>query len=268
MQVTLIEAAAIERFVLSVTVPIFIEVSDSARLHATGTLFKVNGRSFLITARHVFDELSEIQLKQLAYPENPISGGLFTFGSFTVLKPTEVHVDVAALELESPETITRLEDNWQFLSLQNVAVPSKVTDDGAFFVSGYPASLTKTESGRTSGKLATAYTQRFLLPPTEAAQPVIPELDLFFDYGHDATSVSGKAVKTPKLPGVSGASIWELRAGSGIWTPEAGTRVVGIQSGYVHSKYIRAKSWWAVAKVLEQADQAIATAIQAKLNEL
>jgi hypothetical protein len=266
MQVTAIEAAAIERFVLHVTVPIFLEVGDSGGLLATGTLFKIGGRVFLITARHVFDDLPD--LTRLAYPEDPIRGGLYTLGSFTVLKPTAEHVDVAAVELKSPETVQRLEANWQFLSLDNVAAPSLVTGDGAFFVSGYPGSLTKTEAGWTTGKLATAYTQRLPYPPAEAALPVVPELDLFFEYGHDATSVTGAPVKTPELPGVSGASVWELRTVNGVWTPEAATRVVGIQSAYRHTKYFRAKSWWAVAKVLEQVDQALADAVRAKLNEI
>lgn len=93
-------------------------------------------------------------------------------------------------------------------------------------------------------------------------------LDLFFDYGHDAVSVTRQPMKTPELPGMSGTSIWELRPVSGVWTPETATRVVGIQSAYIHSKYFRAKSWWAVAKVLEQADPALAAAVREKLSEI
>ena len=80
--------------------------------------------------------------------------------------------------------------------------------------------------------------------------------------------MTGEPIKTPELPGVSGASIWELRPVTGVWTPEAATRVVGIQSSYMHSKYIRAKSWWAVAKVLEQSDQTLAAAVRAKLSDV
>lgn len=266
MQVTRIEAEAIERFALHVTVPIFLEVGDSGGLLATGTLFKIDGRSFLVTARHVFDKLPD--LTKLAYPENPLRGDLYTFGSFTVLKPNEEHIDVAAVELKSPETIEILETNWQFLSLANVAAPSQVAGDGAFFVSGYPESLTKNDAGWTKGKLVTAYTQRLSSAPVEAIDPVIPQLDLFFDYSRDAMSVTGESIQTPKLPGVSGASIWELRPVSGLWTPETATRIVGIQSAYVHSKYIRGKSWWAVAKVLEQADHGLAEAVRTKLSEI
>lgn len=264
MQVTPIEAEAIERFTLHVTVPIFLETGDSGGLLATGTLFRIKGRSFLITARHVFDGVPD--LTKIAYPESPLCGHLYTLGSFTVLKPNEKHIDVAVVELQSQETIERLEANWQFLSLENVAAPSLVTGDGGFFVSGYPASLTNSDAGWTKGKLATAYTQRLPSAPPEAEQPVIPEFDLFFDYSHNATSVTGKQIETPELPGVSGASIWELRSVPGVWAPETATRVVGIQSAYVHSKYIRGKSWWAVAKVLEQADHGLAEAVRATLR--
>lgn len=266
MQVTPEEALAIERFALTVTVPMFLEVGASGGLLATGTLFKVAGRHLLITARHAFDGLSD--LTKVAVAESPLKGGIYTFGEFAILKPTEEHVDVAAVELKSADTIARFEANWQFLTLENVAAASLVTGDGAFFVSGYPASLTKDEDGWIKGKLATAYTQRLPSPPAEATPPVIQELDLFFDYAREATSVKGEKVQTPELPGVSGASVWEIRGVSGVWSPEAATRVVGIQSAYLHSKYIRVKSWWAVAKVLEQVDHELAEAVRAKLNEI
>jgi len=266
MQIAAIEASAVERFSLSVTLPILLEIGDSGGLLATGTLFKIAGRHFVITARHIFDGVPD--LTKLAYPENPIRGGLYTFGSFTVFKPDEEHIDVAAIELLSTETINRLEEGWQFLSLENVAAASSVTNDGTFFVSGYPCSLTSTEQGWTKGKLATAYTQRLPSPPFEAKAPVIPGLDLFFDYSLEATSVAGKNIQTPELPGVSGASVWELVAVRGVWTPEAATRVIGVQSAYVHSKYIRVKTWWAVAKVLEKADAQLAEAVRLKLNKI
>ncbi|CAL8480967.1 protein of unknown function (plasmid) [Caballeronia sp. S22] len=38
-----------------------------------------------------------------------------------------------------------------------------------------------------------------------------------------------------------------------------------IQSAYIHSKYIREKSWLAVAQVLEQVDEQLAAAVRSKL---
>ena len=266
MQVPPIEAAAIEQFALSISVPIFLDVGASGELRATGTLFKIAGRYFLITARHVFDDLPD--LTKLAVAESPLSGGIFTLGDFMLLKPTEEHVDVAAIEFKSMETIVKFERNWKFLSLENVASAYQVTGDATFFVSGYPSSLIKREASLIKGKFVTAYTQRLYSPPAEAIAPVSPELDMFFDYARDATLLTGEVVETPKLPGVSGASVWAIRAVSGVWSPEAAIRVVGIQSAYLHSKYIRVKSWLAVAKMLESADHELADAIRAKLHEI
>ncbi len=264
---TPMEAAAIEKFALNVTVPILYETADAAVLHASGTLFEVAERQFVVTARHIFDDLPD--LTRLAYPENPLKGNAHTFGSFQLAKPTEEHFDVAVMELQDSDTVSKLKTGWHFLSLANVALPSATAPDGSFFLSGYPASLTKKTGEWLRGAFATAYTQRIPEVPPEAQPPIVSELDLFFDYGHDAISIAGKDVRTPELPGCSGASVWEIKQTSpGIWTPESVVRVVGVQSAYVHSKYFRAKSWWAVAKILEKIDVQIAEVFRSRLREI
>lgn len=261
------EAAAIERFALKVTIPILLETTNGVGLLATGTLFEIAERQFIVTAQHIFDNVGD--LTTLAFPENPLKGSLHTFGSFQLAKPTEAHFDVAIMELQEAETVSKLKSGWQFLSLSNVALPSETSPDGAFFLSGYPGSLTKNSGGWLQGAFATAYTQRIPDIPSEALAPIIPDLDLFFDYGHEATSITGKQVATPELPGVSGASVWEHKPTStAVWTPESVVRVVGVQSAYVHSKYFRAKNWWAVAKVLEQISPSVAAAVRSKLLEI
>lgn len=74
---------------------------------AVAWLFKIDGRRFVITAGHIFDDLDD--LSKLAYPENPVKGGLHTSGSRTVVKAKEEHIDVAAIELKCVETIDRFE---------------------------------------------------------------------------------------------------------------------------------------------------------------
>jgi hypothetical protein len=260
------EAIAVERFALNVTIPILIETEHGGNLHATGTLFEIRDRFFIITAQHIFDNVPD--LTKLAVPHNPFTSGLSTLGTFDVLKPTEPHIDVAVIELKSAETIAILRSGWKFLSLQNVGYPSRTALDESFFVSGYPIELANRVGGWVTGKFFTAYTQLIPNVPVEAEQPVIDGLDLFFDYAKEATLITGGLGQTPEAPGLSGASIWERRKTSGIWTPESATCVVGVQSAYVHSKYIRAKSWMSVAKVLEQADRHLAEAVKARLNEI
>jgi len=257
------EARSLEHFVLNVTIPILIETENSAALHATGTLFEIENRPLIVTAQHIFDHLPD--LTKLAFPHKPNAGDLSTLGTIEVLKPTASHVDVAVIELKSPETIQILKAGWKFLSLENIAYPSKSVSDESFFVSGYLEELTKQKEGRITSNFFTAYTQLIPITPDEAEPPVVEGLDLFFDYATKATLITGSSAKTPKLQGLSGASVWELGSVSGIWAPERAARVVGVQSSCFHSKYIRAKSWLAVAKVLEQADEHLAEAIRAKM---
>ncbi|SEF09574.1 hypothetical protein SAMN05444161_8289 [Rhizobiales bacterium GAS191] len=68
---------------------------------------------------------------------------------------------------------------------------------------------------------------------------------------------------TPEMPGVSGASIWELDEPSlgEFWAPERFTKAIAIQASYIHSKYLRAKSWWAVALSLAKIDEELRVAI-------
>lgn len=246
------EILAIERFTLSVTIPILLDFDDKLVLHATGTLFKSQDKHFIVTARHVFDGL--LQPENLAYPEAPMGGPTHTFGKFEIIKPEQEHIDVAIMLLLEPHTIAKLIKSWQFLSLESIGTPRDDAPEGSFFVAGYPQKLTEPVGGWLSGKFVTAYTQRMPVAPQEAEAPVLPELDLFFDYNKRATLINGEEIDTPKLPGVSGASIWQARESTpGIWSPESAFRVVGVQSAFVHSKYMRAKSWWAVAKVLEKA---------------
>ncbi|WP_145978870.1 hypothetical protein [Pseudomonas mosselii] len=261
-----VEADIVHRFVMSVTIPILHELGDAAALLATGTLFKIAGRSFIITARHVFDEVSDLTL--LAYPENPLKGSLHTFGDMAIYKPKEEHIDVAVIELLDPETLRRLHAGWQFLELKNVGIPSKNLDDGSVFVGGYPQSLTDLQDGWTTGAFLTAYTQRIPDTPSGALEPVCEDLDMFFDYGHLAHTLTGEPITTPVLKGVSGGSIWEMvEPTSTVWSPDQNVRVIGVQSSFRHSDFIRAKNWWAVAAVLEEVDEGLAAEVHAKLNQ-
>ena len=149
------EATEIEKFALNVTIPILRDTVNGVGLLATGTLFEIAERQFIVTARHIFDDVRD--LTALAFPENPMKGSLHTFGSFELVKPAEEHVDIAVMELKETATISKLKDGWQFLSLSNVALPSTTLNDGAFFLSGYPASLTQESGGWLRGARVTAY---------------------------------------------------------------------------------------------------------------
>jgi hypothetical protein len=72
---------------------------------------------------------------------------------------------------------------------------------------------------------------------------------------------TGENISRANIAGMSGCSIWAYRqigwASHTFWSPEVPLRVIGIQSGYVENKYLRAKSWGAVLNMLAILDDDI-----------
>lgn len=258
-----IEATAIERFALNVTLPLLYEHGDRTCLLGTGTLFSMLDRYFVVTASHLFDH--PYNPESFGFPTNPKNGSLYTFGKMQCYRTDTEVFDIAVIEIEQKETIQRLKDGWQFLSLTNVAEPA---NNGDFFLAGYPSSLSKEENGCLKGTLITAYSKLMTEVPSEAKKPIHEGLDLFFHYDDSTTTLYGKELETPELPGASGASVWQIHndTKTGIWSPELAVKVVGVQSSYLRNRYFRAKNWWAVAKAFSIIDDELAGHLEAVLG--
>ena len=262
------QVKAIHEFTLSVTLPLCLLSNDGPPLLlATGNIFRIEGRTFLVTARHAFDRIDPIQLH---FPHKPRGGRFHGFEEIVLARPTQDHIDVAVIEFTSPAVLAILEQDWGALSLENVAVRPETGLRS--FVAGYPSSLTRHEPDHLQGQLIFADTILMGSPPSLWNDDYVPELDLFFSYSSMSSDVNGNKIQTPKLPGVSGAAVWQLReSGSSVWTAESSMQVLGVQSAYVPGSYLRAKNWWAVASVLSQIDESLAavlrnTAVKADQN--
>lgn len=249
-------ASAIEQFLAKVTIPVLLDDTKHGMIpHGTGAFFDIEGRSFLILAGHLLDEIDPADL---AVPVRLQGTEVKTLGMLDVLRPTNVDLDVAALELKDSSFVSQLRSGWRFLGLSNVASPSQ---DGAFILAGYPAAMTEKRGGILGGRLLTFYTERLEHPPDLASfrvRPHDPKIDFFFKYDVAAMLVSnGEDGKTPALPGASGASIWEWHdPQEGVhWTPELVLKVVAVQSGWNErtSKWFRATGWGAVLDTVRQA---------------
>lgn len=257
------EAIAIEHFTLGVTLPIIYEQGDNSVLIGTSTLFSILDRYFVVTASHLFEP--PVSLENVGFPDNPRRGSLYTFGKCQCYRFEDKIFDIAVVEILEQESIQRLKKGWHFLSINNVAAPSLT---GKFFLAGYPISLSNKDNGWLKGRLITAYTQRIREIPNEAEKPVYSDLDLFFHYDDSTTTLGGKKLETPELPGTSGASVWQVVNDSKteLWSPEATIKVIGVQSSYMRSRYFRAKNWWAVAKAFRLIDDDISSYIEAFLK--
>jgi hypothetical protein len=259
------QVEAIQRFALSVTPPLLYERDDEvAVLFGTATLLTLSDRYFVITASHLFDEKS-IKLERIAFPLHPIQGGLQTLGNCTLARPTDERFDVAAFELHEEAVVSVLRKNWQFLRLTNIAKPMPV---GRVLLCGYPASLVCPSSTRLDGSFVGVYSDPLVEAPEDLEHPARPGLDLFFHYGHQAEALDGSLVDTPKLPGVSGSSVWQFQqiTEESLWSAERVVRVIGVQSSYAHSRFFRAKNWLAVALLLRQIDPILEEQLEAWLN--
>lgn len=258
------QVTALERFALNVTPPLLYERTDQqVVLLGTGTLFTLLDRWFVITANHLFD-VPGIELERIGFPTDPVTGGTQTFGKFTLARPTDKRIDVAALELQEPSVISILQTNWQSLCLSNIANPMP---SGRVFLGGYPGELVRQSAGSVHGRFVMIYSDPLDKPPDPdlLTSPAVP--GLLFRYGREAEALDGTKVSTPKMPGTSGASVWQLqRVGDdALWSADRAARVIGVQCSYSPSHFFRAKNWRAVALLLQQIDQDLRSAIESHL---
>ncbi len=255
---------ALERFAAQVTIPILYDDPKAVDQIGTGTLLTVQGRYFLVTAAHLFDEGRDPG--RFAIPKGRKNADVHTLGPYQLYKAKEPEIDIAILELHESTTIEAAKTGWRILTLENIGKPSAA---GVFILCGYPSERAWRTENLIGGKPITVFTER-IPQPANATPPVHPALDLFFHYSTDAPNIEGETVTTPHLRGASGASVWEYRdppLGS-LWAPEQALRVVGVQSAFLHEQYFRAKSWDMVLQMMRQADSTLEAEIDCHLRNV
>jgi hypothetical protein len=269
------EKRAIHDFFISVTLPILIQQDGQFGIAATGTLFKIAGRHFLVTAAHTYETYHP---DSWHFPSHPRKGAIQTLGLAEYIQPgsnTDA-LDIAAVELRDPGSIAMLEKNWRFLNLDNIWLPDYSAD--AVLVAGYPSARTKFEKDNLHAKIF-ILRQKFRTETPESAlrHGLTSGVDFFVDYQDAVNEYTGEEVSAVSVKGMSGCSVWGYRkrgwAKSGLWHPEVPLRVIGIQSAEKPGDYLRAKSWGAIIRMLQLLDPEIqaeaertAEAILAKLN--
>ncbi|WP_137823614.1 trypsin-like peptidase domain-containing protein [Pseudomonas sp. D(2018)] len=244
------EMGAIERFLISCTVPLIYQNAQRTCVLGTGTFFEVSDRHFLVTAGHLFEGIDP---NNLGVPER--SGQdvhIVTIGHGTIYHPkdTDEH-DVAVIELLDTDFLRLVQSGWQFLSMANVATPDPTTT--TYIVAGHPDETVSYDSGvLRPAALFQIYTGRY---EGEVASNR-SKFDLYLRYGQQASNTYGFKKDTPHLGGVSGASVYAVTPSQSIiWAPEGILRIVGIQVAFVNEsrKYLHAKTWPLVEHVLKLA---------------
>ncbi len=250
------EKAAIHDFFIHATLPILIQEGSKFGIIATGTLFKIAGRSFLITAAHTMESYHP---ENWAFPTHPRKGTIHTIGVADYVKPSDASLDVCVIELKDPAVIAMLDANWRFLTLKNVWLPDLSAD--AVLLAGYPSARTKFEDANLHGKIFIVRQKyRDGVPPEveHSSDPLTKGIDFFIEYQDAINEYTGENISSVHVGGMSGCSVWAYRrrgwASHSFWSAEVPLRVIGIQSAFVRNNYLRAKSWGAVLATLSLLD--------------
>jgi hypothetical protein len=274
------EQTALRSFLMSCTVPLAIEDRINQGVQGTGTLFRLGGKPYFVTARHVVDNLDFDKVGIPTAPTDSFARRMVegkprllkearvqNFGRVTVVKPLEACQDVAVLVLEDEEFVAAVEQTWTFLTAANLWHLGERAQ--RFLICGFPVALGQQVPGSTLFPPLLVSTQ--MIPPPDGIawdSAVDGTTDIFFAYDKKVRR-SGQIVDSPKLPGMSGSAVWavlEDQQDGSLWTPETRLRVAGIQVRYCHSRYIRAKKLGLLESLFGQVNPAAAREIRAAIR--
>lgn len=248
------EEPLVHNFMLRVTIPILLDAGECPDILGTGTLFRIQGRSFIVTAAHILkvDDKdlysANVDLEAIAVPTGPSRATLHTLGTFDLYRPEPPsHIDVVVIELRTPEVVTMLEAGWHFLDLAQVA---SAEDAERFVLSGFLVDGARFESNNVGQKMLRLSTDRLHYLP-DVAHPE-PSVDQFYYLQDTGELPDGTMAQIPSLKGMSGASIWsyaEPREGK-VWELSTALKVIAVQGAAKAKHWFRGADWKAVAAIL------------------
>jgi hypothetical protein len=257
-----------ELFQAQITLPILLDMDDEAGILGSGVLFTHEGRYFILTAAHLFDPpFNQTHLLRLASPDVRTLAQPTTFGRMTVVVSDRApfDYDTAVIELYDTDKIRRLKKHWQFLTVDQIALPTR---HRLFSLGGFPQALVKKSKGANHGPMFVVRVLRLGRTP-QGAKGVDPKIDIFCEYAQvGEVRRLNKEMATPELPGTSGGSLLQYVPNKGkVWSPSTTLKLVGIQSsGADTRKWFRVKNWPAVLNAFEKLDPNLAKRIRKQLT--
>lgn len=259
---------AMEQFQAQITVPILFDTGSDAELFASGVLFAHGGRHFILTAAHLFDPpFRPEHLVLIATPDTRKLAKPTALGNFEIALADRAPFDFdsAVIELFDEGKIHRISAEWNFLTLDQVGLPSA---EPVFALGGYPEALVKKHVSANHGPMFVVRTTELGHVPEAAERPVDPAYDVFFEYSKEAEKRGDSDLSpTPELPGTSGGSIVQyLDQKQPLWSPSTATRMVALQSGgSTDRRWFRGKNWRAILKAFEKHDPTLAGELRQRL---
>ena len=210
-------------------VPIYVHQEERFAQHGTGTLLRVDSRSFLLTAAHVVNDADDLELP--LYVVDCQVGAKFHRLRGNRVFVREGRFDIAVVEL-TPQVIDSLPAR-KFLRLADMDFQDHIRD-GLFFLFGFPCEWNPASS--TTGPIAPRYlgyvTRTYNGPLNNSSYD--PRFHLLLS----ASKTSSRPIDESegalprKLSGISGAVIWKTyseRQSAAHWKPDA-AKIVAIET--------------------------------------
>ena len=235
-------------------VPIYGEKEGEPVQCGTGTLFKVAGRSFLVSACHVTNlarDSATWKAIQLYITDSPQgSPGIALEGNLH----SEPNLDLSIWEL-TPRVVAEV-PNRQFLTVQHADRADLRVKRGWYYIHGYPNCWTDPQPEEKKIMIK-AFTYGAILNDgdTSTFDGYKPELHVLLTLPKDNNIDStGAETELPRsLKGISGCSIWQAYyegLPSKTWTVDDAV-VVAVQTGtYKKGTVVRGTRWWLIEQIL------------------
>jgi hypothetical protein len=240
----------VERSVIPiVTTPIY---EQRAGTSGTGSIFNFNGRHFLISASHVFDEFDKYP-EFVGIPTGRRGEPIYNFGQcdfFRINNDTDRNkYDTIIIEIPQ-ELAGKIAGAYSILNIDNIAYNFKNRFD--LVVVGYPF-INSIDIIEENGVYADPFRLTTFLKESSGKEDAIfdPKVHMLLDY----EEVSKEQAAPQELRGLSGSPIWCYNPDSeGVWSPEKNLKTVGIVLAVKESLYIRGISWFYVTEMFKEID--------------
>ena len=264
---------AMEHHQRNITYPILYDLGSRLCVLGSGVLFAHEDRHFIITAAHLFDDdenIGPIVSGNLAGPNTRGHGVPSTFGPMCLYKGPRASFDfdIAVIELKDTEKINAIKNEWKFLGVADLTMPSPAP---LFCLGGYPRDLQSQRASTTHGPMFVVRTGQLSQVPDNATAPIDLTYDFFGEYDPQGfvRQFGDRVMPSPALQGVSGGSLLQYDdTVTGFWSTWKAMKLVGIQSSASSlKKWFRAKKSNVIALIFAQVDLGIGEEIRKQLAD-
>ncbi|MFN7510489.1 MAG: hypothetical protein ACK50B_15795 [Betaproteobacteria bacterium] len=226
-------ARAIAAAVLRRTLPLLVRRDGRAEPLATGTLYRIAGRTLLVTCRHLFDAAVGLGDLLVPLPRAQRLLPLHPLGRRVVVHPER---DLALIELARAPACDALLREWPPVPID----ASALDDDGGMAVPMYVLAGWPYEQMRRVDE--TVFARPVVV--FAARRPGPAAADLRLSYARVARRSDGVDVHAPALDGVSGATVWQVLPAGGDDGSGGGLllRPAAVQCAFKHDAYARAEA--------------------------